>query len=685
MIKKSVQVLVVDDDENDFFQVSHLLRRSEFVDYQFTWAKNYQEGLTTIQKDSFDVALFDYRLGASTGLELLQAVQLYRADLPVILLTGYDNPEIDFLASRAGAADYLCKNGLTRAQLERSIRYSLRHASTLAALRHSQKQLELFMHSVPCAVCICDESGVPIFQNQLAKTHFEAGDLVKWMNPDVTRPPLLHLTGDRHWLVSTFPMTDSQGTALQGFAGTDITTQVLSEQALRRTSNLLNGILSNLSVIAGRLDSDGNILEMRGSGLREIGMTEEGMRGVNLVEKCPATAAGFAKAKLGQKANYVWEMENEGRKHYFENYLHLDSSEGQQGAIMFAVNATARIEAEAERNRQARLLDGLMQKLPMLIGQLDREGRVTDVQGERLARYGLSADQLRGKLFSEVFPSANQAIERALRGQEVAFSLRGTTDDDQEWHVDLTIAPAGDGNLALFGRDVSERRWLEQQVLTASDAEQSRIGADLHDGLGQKLTGLACLASALRERLKTGDPKLAEQAALIAKFSNETISEARALARGLCPVELEQMGLVSAIHELAAQAETIHGIQVSLDMKAAAVECDHLTATHLYRITQEAINNAIRHGGAQKIEITLVSKGDTHRLTIKDDGKGFDLEAQRRARSNGLKLMDYRATMIGGSFNVESKPGEGTRITCDFNTEVDAVPSVHALSADVIT
>lgn len=672
MPKKSVQVLVVDDDENDFFQVSHLLRRSEFVDYQFHWAKNYQEGLAALQGENFDVALFDYRLGASTGLELLQAVQSHRADLPVILLTGYDNPEIDFLASRAGAADYLCKNGLTRAQLERSIRYSLRHASTLAALRHSQKQLELFMHSVPCAVCICDAAGLPIFQNELAKIHFDPADLTKWMSSRETRPPVLHLKGERHWLVSTFPMTDSHGTALHGFAGTDITTQVLSEQELRRTSSLLNGILTNLSVIAGRLDSEGRVLEMRGRGLAEIGITESDLKGKNLLEQCPATAAGFEKAKRGEKANFVWEIEHDGRMHHFENYLHLDATEGQEGAIMFAVNATARIEAEAERNRQSRLLDGLMRKLPMFVGQIDADGRVTNVQGDRLARYGLSADRLVGAVFGELFPSAHHAVERALAGEEVTFSLRGSTEDGADWHADFSLSPVDGGAVALLGRDVSERRWLEQQVLTASDAEQQRIGADLHDGLGQKLTGLACLASALRERLKANDPQLAEQASLIARFCNETIAEARALARGLCPVELEQMGLISAIHELASQAETIHGIKCVVRARNASPDCDHLTATHLYRITQEAINNAIRHGHALNLTVSLVSRGNVHRLSIEDDGKGFDREAQRRSRSNGLKLMEYRATMIGGTFSLESTPGEGTRITCVFNTQTAA-------------
>jgi signal transduction histidine kinase/ActR/RegA family two-component response regulator len=669
MPKKSVRVLVVDDDENDFFQVSHLLRRSEFVDYQFVWSKSYQEGLNVLQKEQFDVALFDYRLGASTGLELLQAVQLYRADLPVILLTGYDNPEIDFLASRAGAADYLCKNGLTRAQLERSIRYSLRHANTLTALRHSQKQLELFMHSVPCAVCICDANGVPIFQNELAKIHFDAADLLKWMTPTESQPTLLHLKSDRHWLVSTFPMTDTQGTALQGFAGTDITTQVLSEQELRRTSSLLNGILTNLSVIAGRFDAEGKVVEMRGRGLRDIGLVEGDGESERIIEQSPLTLDALEKVRRGEKANFVWEVEHERRRHFFENYLRLDSTDDQAGAIMFAVNATARIEAEAERNRQSRLLDGLMQKLPMLVGQLDRDGRVVDIKGERLARYGLSAEFLNGRIFSEVFPSSQHAVQRALRGEEVLFSLRGIGDDELEWHADFSLSPTESGGLALFGRDVSERRWLEQQVLAASDAEQQRIGADLHDGLGQKLTGLACLASALRERLKPADPALAEQASLIARFCNETIAEARALARGLCPVELEQMGLVSAIQELATQAETIHSIRCSIRARHASLDLDHLTATHLYRITQEAINNAIRHGGAQNIEVTLVSKGNVHRLSIKDDGTGFDLEAQRRSRSNGLRLMEYRTTMIGGAFSIESRLGEGTHITCTFNTQ----------------
>ena len=661
---------MVDDDEADYFQVSHLLKRSQFVDYVLTWAKSYQEGMQALDEGDFDIAIFDYKLGAATGIELLQAAKLYRSDLPVILLTGHDNSEIDFLASKAGAADYLCKNGLTQAQLERSIRYSLRHAETLAALRHSQQQLELFMRQVPCAVCICDPAGRPIFQNELAEQCFEPASLQLGLQGDATPGPRIAVVGGRHWLVSTFPMLDEDGVRLQGFAGTDITERVKSEEELRRTSKLLNGILDSLSVLACRMDAQGNVLEMRGRGMKELGWRESEMVGTNLVEKFPETAAAFQQALNGEPASLVLEATHEGRRLHFEQYLHLDKERGD-GVISFAVNVTARVEAEAERNRQARLLNDVIKKMPVILGQLDAEGRVVDVRGEGLTGHGITTTGLLGRKFAEVYPASREAIERALRSGEVNFTLNGPPGENQ-WQVDFYAAAYNGSGATFFGRDVSERRWLERRLLSATDTEQQRIGADLHDGLGQKLTGLACLATALRQRLATSDPQLAEQSDFIARLSNEAIAESRALARGLCPVELEQSGLISALIELTGQTGMIHGIACQLEAPDAPPACDHLSSVHLYRITQEAINNALRHGGATKIRVSLRSVGNRHRLEIEDNGRGFDLGKQRQLRNNGLRLMEYRATMIGGTLLAESEPGRGTRIICRFETNAQS-------------
>lgn len=665
---KPINVLVVEDHEDDFRYLSFLLGRSGTGAYQLNWASSYAIGRTMLREGGFDVALFDYRLGGGTGIELLREAQSFGCEMPIILLTGHDSAEVDQEASQAGAADYLCKTGLNSTELERAIRYALRQAAMTAALRQSQQQLELFMRSVPCAVCIRDDAGRLLFQNELFSRFFKNDDLQPPTGPSSAVEAWPYSRDGRHWLVNSFGMVSAQGQRLQGFAAVDITERVVMENELKSTTSLLNGILSSLPVVAARLDADGTVMESRGRGLESMGSSDGMLVGRNAFELMPAHASDIQAAMKGSASNFLCAVTHEGRKHYFDNYFRFDAERGL-GAIHFAINVTDRVEAEAERNRQAQLLSSIMRSLPVVAGRLDAGGMVVEAQGSGLEHTRLSPTDLVGAKFTDRYPQSAEAVAEAMRGGSANFALSGKA-NDQEWQVEFFVTADSDrkSGATFFGRDVTERRWLEQQLLTISDAEQQRIGADLHDGLGQQLTGMACLAAALRDRLRKSAPAEIENADLIARLASESVSQTRALARGLCPVQLEHTSLASALEDLTYQAQLLHGIECRCRSEGASPNCDHLTAIHLYRITQEAIHNAIRHGGAKKIVVTLASKGEQHRLTIKDDGKGFDTTAVRAGSGVGLRLMGYRANMIGGTFSAESDPERGTQVSVLFTS-----------------
>lgn len=665
---KPINVLVVEDHEDDFRYLSFLLGRSGTGSYQLNWASSYAVGRTMLREGGFDVALFDYRLGGGTGIELLREAQSFGCEMPIILLTGHDSAEVDQEASQAGAADYLCKTGLNSTELERAIRYALRQAAMTAALRQSQQQLELFMRSVPCAVCIRDDTGRLLFQNDLFSRFFKNDDLQPPSGPSSAVESWPYSRDGRHWLVNSFGMVSAQGLRLQGFAAVDITDRVVTENELRSTTSLLNGILSSLPVVAARIDADGTVLESRGRGLESMGSADGLLVGRNTLELMPHHAAEIRAAIHGGASNFLCDVTHDGRKHFFDNYFRFDTERGQ-GAIQFAINVTDRVEAEAARNRQAQLLSSIMRSLPVVAGRLDASGRVVEAQGSGLDHAGLQPEGLVGTIFGERYPQSVTAIADALKGGSANFTLLGKA-DDQEWQVEFFVTADAErkGAATFFGRDVTERRWLEQRLLTISDAEQQRIGADLHDGLGQQLTGMACLAAALRDRLRKSAPTEIENADLIARLASESVSQTRALARGLCPVQLEHTSLASALEDLTYQAQLLHGIECRCRSEGSAPVCDHLTATHLYRITQEAIHNATRHGGAKKILVTLSSRGEQHRLTVKDDGRGFDTTTVRAGSGVGLRLMGYRANMIGGTFSVESHPERGTQVSVLFTS-----------------
>jgi PAS domain S-box-containing protein len=463
-------------------------------------------------------------------------------------------------------------------------------------------------------------------------------------------------------------MVSAQGVRLQGFAAVEITDRVRTENELRATTSLLNGILSSLPVVAARVGGDGTLLESRGRGLDAIGFNEGDLVGRKIDDIMPSSADQIRIALAGGAANFVSDVHHAGKTHYFDNYFRFDAERGS-GAIQFAIDVTDRVEVEAERNRQAQILSSIMSRLPVVAGRLDADGRIVEAQGTGLEQMGHTALSLVGKKFSQLFPQSRAAIAEALRGRSAHFVQSGKT-DEREWHVEFFVTADTDNRrgATFFARDVTERRRLEQQLLSISDAEQQRIGADLHDGLGQQLTGIACLATALRDRLKKRAPEESENADLIGRLASESVAHTRALARGLCPVQLEQGSLVGALEDLTYQVQLVHGIECRFRADGVPLPCDHLTAIHLYRICQEAIHNAIRHGKAKHVLVTLVSRRPEQRLTIKDDGTGFDLHSMKNGSGAGLRLMNYRANMIGGTFSAESEPQRGTQVSVLFTS-----------------
>ncbi|MDZ7656023.1 MAG: ATP-binding protein [Sulfurimicrobium sp.] len=209
-------------------------------------------------------------------------------------------------------------------------------------------------------------------------------------------------------------------------------------------------------------------------------------------------------------------------------------------------------------------------------------------------------------------------------------------------------------------------RQLEQEIMEISEREREHIGHELHDGLGQQLTGIAFLSKALAQKLITRKLKEAADGTQIVTLINQAISETRQLARGLQPVEIEEHGLMSALEELAGNIEKMYSISCKLTSNNPVALRDSAAANHLYRIAQEAISNAIKHGHAKHISIELSAPQGKIRLTIRDDGSGFQTDLNTTDNGMGLQIMRYRANMIGAKIDIESKPGNGTRITASL-------------------
>jgi len=214
-------------------------------------------------------------------------------------------------------------------------------------------------------------------------------------------------------------------------------------------------------------------------------------------------------------------------------------------------------------------------------------------------------------------------------------------------------------------RDITERKQFEQKVLEIREVEQRRIGQDLHDDLCQLLAGLQLFSGLLVRDLTVKSLPEAAAAARLSAGISKSIDHARLLARGLSPVIPTFGGLSAALKGLSENVGVLFQVRCKCLCDPAFVLKDSTTATHLYRIAQESITNAVKHGHAKKIVVKVTSRKNDCQLVITSDGSGFSAKNEEH-EGMGLRTMRSRATLIGGSLDVHSVAGKGTSVTCTF-------------------
>ncbi len=213
--------------------------------------------------------------------------------------------------------------------------------------------------------------------------------------------------------------------------------------------------------------------------------------------------------------------------------------------------------------------------------------------------------------------------------------------------------------------DITERKRLERSIAQVAETEQRRIARDLHDGLGQLLSGTMHLATGLAERLRGQNPSLRTDAARVVQLLEEALAKTRQLAHGLYPVRAELGGLNAALQELTQSAEELFRIQCRLRIVNLPAVRNQTAATHIYRIVQEAIQNAVRHGKCSKVSVFLGVRGTTAILSVRDDGMGIR-KGLPQSSGMGLQIMRSRAGILGGVLSLASRPKHGTRVVCSF-------------------
>ena len=216
--------------------------------------------------------------------------------------------------------------------------------------------------------------------------------------------------------------------------------------------------------------------------------------------------------------------------------------------------------------------------------------------------------------------------------------------------------------------EIMERERLERELLDISEREQRRIGQILHDSLCQHLTGTTLAAQVLEEKLAARQLPETAEAGQVVGLIEEGINLSRKLAKGLYPVEVSSDGLMLALEEYATTTSELFKVTCRFECDSPVLIHDTTTAGHLYRIAQEAVGNAIKHGKAKNILITLAVSEESTLLSVTDDGVGLPQPLPKQ-RGMGLRIMAHRSDMINALFSARGNVLGGTEITCELKTE----------------
>ena len=345
-----------------------------------------------------------------------------------------------------------------------------------------------------------------------------------------------------------------------------------------------------------------------------------------------------------------------------------------EGRALRIVGACIDVDSRRRVEQVLRTQGMILETMREAVVLMDLNGRVEFTNPAFDRMFGRELDELSGTSVKDLLDrrqndrSTPLGVEGLLdqpdgRGgkRDIVFRRRDGTQFVGEV-VSADLEWSGEKKTLVVVQDVSERKQLEAEIIEVANHERRRLAADLHDGLGQELTGVSLMLRSLATR--TGsiafqfNPEINEIIAMV----NHAIQSVRKMALGISPVTLERGGLLVALQTLTSWCRDSYRIDVRLHVTIRSpLLLDESTATHLYLIAQEAINNAVKHGHARLVVIKLRTIRHLTYLSITDDGVGF-AEDPARETGMGLKIMEYRAAMIGGVVQIQRLPNGGTRV-----------------------
>ena len=696
---KESMILILEDCATDAELVERELRKGgiAFVANRVETEAGFTEAL---RKSVPDLVLADYRLGSFDGLNALALLRSSCPDVPFVLISGVAGEELAIEALTKGAADYVLKDRIYRLvpAVKQALELAERRRAERAA-RETERKFFALTETLPAVVFVHQE-GKFLYLNPVAERilGYSSAELMAMNFWDVIHPhhrdlvrarglarqrggdvparyefPIVTRGGEIRWLDCTATQVEFDGNPAILGSAFDVTDQRRVEEALRASKERFASFMQHLPGASWMKDLAGRYVYANETAEKILHTALGELLGRRDDEIFPAPTAALFQAndRLAAGGKCVESIEPlpqaDGLHHSIVRRFPIPGKDGTPvllGGVAFDI--TEQLRAEEALRQSERRFRLLVEAVPDFIFRLREDGAILDFKAPKDADLSAETKAQLGKALLELAPSrlvepTRYYLEETLQAGEVhsfefQFPFRQQMRD-----FEARVTVCGAKEVLAIVRDVTERKRLEAEVIEISARERRRIGHDLHDGLGQYLAGIAVKAKLLEEDLQSSPHRAAVKK--LVGLLNNAVRQARSLARGLDPVELESSGLVPALQILARETEDLFHVSCDLACVPGAAPVSRFVGLQLYRIAQEGINNAVKHGRPKRIEIRLATDPAHVRLRIKDDGRGFRVEAARPA-GMGLRIMQYRAHVVGGVLKIDSQLNRGTDIQC---------------------
>ncbi len=679
-MNQPLNVLIVEDLENDAELMKIELERSG---YRVACHRvQTREGMAAaLARERWDLIIADYVMPQFNGLEALSLVKAQGHDLPFIIVSGHITDNTAVAAMKAGAHDYVMKDNLAR--LGPAVQRELREAQIRRDRRRADEKLKLeqvfrqaIENSVPSGITAIDLDGRQTYVNPAFC------DMVGWSEAELLgrRPPFCY------WPVDQI---DAITEALARFSLEGAPTTGLELRFRRRNEERIDVLLQ----VTPLKDAFGNVTGWVSSvsDITERKRAERRLAAEHGITRILTNAQGLADAAPGVLHVLLESLEVDVGTLWVPDPVEALL---RPAAIRLASESTAgQSFLEASRPVTFKLGIGLpgrawKQRMPLWVPDLMTDANF--LRHEAAAKAGLrsamafpihSGNQTFGVLeflttrrfepdpgLVNMVTAIGNEIGQFLHRREAEEALR-RAHDELEIRVQQRTAELKSANTRLQAA-MAERKRLEHELLEITEKERRRIGLDLHDDLGQKLSGIALMTKGLELKLAKTKLEEARDAARIHRLVQDAMNHASDLAHDMTTLDLGQADLPSALRDLADHTHDLFGITCRFTREGATPVLDPGVVAQLYKIAQEAVTNAIKHGKAKRVGITLSNGSQNLVLTIQNNGLPFP-DLRSKSTGMGLRIMNYRASLVGASLEIKAAgPRGGTVVMCAIPVEL---------------